>query len=494
MRVLSIKLALSRGMAAIGIAAPLLLLGCSVGQAPSTPPPVISPASEQAQAEVTRAVAPATEQTHDPTATPLPQEAAASPTATAPAPTKPPPTATPSVPPVAPATKSIAPDASPTSAAAPAGNASLATPAGTRASQSAGAIAQAQPTVVGGANVSGPPANTVLSRQNGAELAEGTLQGTVLANNQIQLARQTNGSFVSDGTLLSAEHEAQMPFDNAVLSWNAKAPGGTALRFELRVRVGSTWTPWYVMGTWGATGGASKSGQSDGWATVDVDTLKLHQPAGAWQYRVTLTTQDAAATPSLQRVALVYADLRRPLAGTPPQPAPGWARDLAVPAYSQLTEDPAIAREICSATSLTMILDYYGANKKVSEVVQGVRDQTTGIFGNWPLNTAYAGALGMEAFVDRFYAIEQVEDEIAHGRPVAMSIKFQPGELSGAPISSTTGHLIVVRGFTPEGNVIVNDPIAPNPASVRRVYNRQQLESIWLKAGGVVYLVRPPSQ
>ena len=109
------------------------------------------------------------------------------------------------------------------------------------------------------------------------------------------------------------------------------------------------------------------------------------------------------------------------------------------------------------------------------DVMRGVRDRTTGIFGNWPLNTAFAESQGLDARVARFYAIEQLEREISEGRPAIISIAFNPGELDGAPIRSTSGHLIVVRGFTENGDVIVNDPIAPNSQSVRLVYKREQL-------------------
>ncbi|HEY8477863.1 MAG TPA: C39 family peptidase, partial [Chloroflexota bacterium] len=82
----------------------------------------------------------------------------------------------------------------------------------------------------------------------------------------------------------------------------------------------------------------------------------------------------------------------------------------------------------------------------------------------------------------------------AQGRPAIISVRFEPGQLRGAPIQSTNGHLIVVRGFTPEGDVVVNDPIAPSAASVRRVYQREDLERVWVhNAGGVVYVLAPRS-
>jgi hypothetical protein len=136
-------------------------------------------------------------------------------------------------------------------------------------------------------------------------------------------------------------------------------------------------------------------------------------------------------------------------------------------------------------------MQYWGLDKSVAQVVAGVKDRTTGIYGNWPLNTAFAAANGFDARVERFYPMEQLEGEIAAGRPVAISIAFNPGELSASPISSTSGHLIVVRGFTADGNVIVNDPIASTARSVRLVYNRNELGRIWLRSGGIAYLVSP---
>ena len=78
------------------------------------------------------------------------------------------------------------------------------------------------------------------------------------------------------------------------------------------------------------------------------------------------------------------------------------------------------------------------------------------------------------------------------GVPLAISVSFQLGELSGAPIASTPGHLMVVRGLTLNGDVIVNDPAAATDSAVRIVYQRAQLERVWQQHGGVAYVIYPP--
>jgi hypothetical protein len=53
----------------------------------------------------------------------------------------------------------------------------------------------------------------------------------------------------------------------------------------------------------------------------------------------------------------------------------------------------------------------------------------------------------------------------------------------------------VVRGFTATGDVVTNDPAAPTERSVRRTYERGQLERAWLDgSGGTVYVVHRDDQ
>jgi hypothetical protein len=86
----------------------------------------------------------------------------------------------------------------------------------------------------------------------------------------------------------------------------------------------------------------------------------------------------------------------------------------------------------------------------------------------------------------------QIEEWISADVPVVISFAFGEGELPGTPISSSAGHIMVVRGFDASGNVIVNDPAAAADDAVRIVYDRAKLEELWLgHSGGTVYLIYP---
>ena len=49
---------------------------------------------------------------------------------------------------------------------------------------------------------------------------------------------------------------------------------------------------------------------------------------------------------------------------------------------------------------------------------------------------------------------------------------------TGAPISASNGHLLVIVGFEADGDVVVNDPAGATNADVRRIYDRAQFEDL----------------
>jgi hypothetical protein len=128
----------------------------------------------------------------------------------------------------------------------------------------------------------------------------------------------------------------------------------------------------------------------------------------------------------------------------------------------------------------------------VRAAVSGVYDWYYGGHGNWPFNTAYAAAQGMQAHVSRFTSFSQLEPWISAGVPAILSVAWSKGELTGAPIASTGGHLLVLVGFDAAGNPVVNDPAGASNSVVRRTYLRSELEPLGQSASaGTAYLIYP---
>ena len=295
----------------------------------------------------------------------------------------------------------------------------------------------------------------------------------------------------SSSIFLSRVISSPIPFDQLIGSWNANVPAYNSLRMEARVQIDNRWTPWFILGTQkGSLFFSHKSEKKSSIAFVDIDTLKLKKSAHVFQYRVLFSSPKKPTILKLLAVNVSNPEgyRQKPL---PFKPGP-WVRELKVQARSQMQEEKKYRRNVCSPTSLGMALDYWKISIRTAKIAEAVRDQTTLNFGDWTFNTAFAGSLGLVSYVSRFDDLTEVEKEIAKGRPVIASVSFKAGELPRAPIQKTAGHLLVIVGFTKTGDVIVNDPAAPNASSVRRVYPRASFDKAWrINKRGLVYLLSP---
>ncbi|MDQ6522808.1 peptidase C39 family protein [Nocardioides sp. LHD-245] len=306
-------------------------------------------------------------------------------------------------------------------------------------------------------------------------------------------------------------------FTELVASWSARTPGSSWIEIEVRGRsAGGAKTSWDVLARWAAKDKVVKrrSGgtQADDGTRVVTDTWKT---AGLASYRLRIAAHHERGRKA-PRVDLATAMTSRLPATAGPTSAPVAARgvELAVPRYSQMIHSGHYPQwggggeAWCSPTSTAMVLGYYGRppgagsygwvpaghpDPWVDATARLTYDHAYRGTGNWPFNTAYAarrvGASG-EAFVTRLRDLTDAELLVQAGIPPVISLAFARGELSGAPISSSNGHLLVIVGFTATGDVIVNDPAAPGNDGVRRVYSRAQLERVWLQAsGGAAYVI-----
>ncbi|MFJ4858737.1 peptidase C39 family protein [Streptomyces sp. NPDC088730] len=335
-------------------------------------------------------------------------------------------------------------------------------------------------------------------------------------------------------TWTSPVHRSSVPATEAIASWNAHTPAGTWIQIELRGTYSDgTDTPWYVMGRWAAGDGdirrTSVDGQSDGKSSIWTDTFSVDDAASGLRlasYRLRLTlyrTPGTRLTPTVWRLGAMASDV--PDRFTVPASVPGLVRELSVPRYSQnvhagqYPEYDNGGEAWCSPTSSQMIIEYWGRHPSAADlawVKPGLADpqvchaarftydyQYEGC-GNWPFNAAYAATYeDMTAVVTRLGSLKDLETLIRAGIPAITSQSFLKEELTGAGYG-TSGHLMTVIGFTADGDVIANDPASPDDEAVRRVYQRHEWETIWLRTkrydangqvrsgtGGVCYIYWP---
>ena len=360
---------------------------------------------------------------------------------------------------------------------------------------------------------------TLTSWSSYGDLKAGRRKGLTLGRGQVSLRapRPTTvaGRAYEAGTWTSPWATPGFGATALIPTWEATTPGKSLVRVQVRARAadGSTGT-WDTVADWSRTNRpfprTTYSGQTDDLGRVNVDTWYAASTITSWQVRVTLLRpRGSSLGVSLERVgavASVDATAPRPTS----KPGPGAGTVLPVPTLSQMVHTGHYPQwggggeAWCSATSTAMVLGYYGISPTPTGVTPGhvdavvdhtakmVYDHGYGGTGNWAFNTAYAATLvAGDSYVTRMRDLREAEDYIAAGVPLVVSIAFGRNQLTGAPISASNGHLLVVVGFEADGDVVVNDPAGATDAEVRRVYDRAQFERIWIAAsGGTAYVIR----
>ncbi len=316
------------------------------------------------------------------------------------------------------------------------------------------------------------------------------------------------GNFYTGGTYWVGEAigpavPADFDFSELIPSWNAVTPAGTWVEVLVRVELDGRWTKWHNLGIWASGSGTirrhSVPGQGDDDGDVAVDTLVIAAQKAAvhaYQLKVRLFSVDGEATPSVRYLsAATSTTLPKDGEASAGNPA-YWDTLLAVPECSQMVY-PDGGSGWCSPTSTSMIVSYWENHTgpcapAVRAAAAGTYDWIYGGTGNWPFNTAYAATHGLHGSVRRFSSMDEIEAWVAQGVPVVIGFAWGEGQLTGAALPRSAGHLSVVVGFDSQGNPIVNDPAADSDGAVQRTYLRSELEPLWLEStGGTVYLVKP---
>lgn len=308
--------------------------------------------------------------------------------------------------------------------------------------------------------------------------------------------KKSPGDHPNEIVLTSPETRARIRWDELIVSWNAEMPPDGYLKVEARALYTDRPSRWYVMGLW--SGDPTKHPresvrrQNDEDGKVDTDTLILKRSAERFQLRLTLGS-DSKRKPKIKFLSVSLLDGRAICETLPPNRA-AWGRTIDVPERSQMAYENGDV--LCSPTTVSMLLAHWSRQLKrpsldhdVAEVVQGVFDPKWRGTGNWVFNTAYAGSLrGMRAYTTRLSDVSELEDFVARGIPVGLSLCYN--RLRGKS-REPSGHLVVCVGFTRNGDAIINDP--GTSKNVRKIFPRANLVDAWAYSKNAVYLIHPES-
>jgi hypothetical protein len=368
----------------------------------------------------------------------------------------------------------------------------------------------------------------------GSAFADGAFYGTAIAAGALVVAAPVGIRIYADprpdrtavdyefATWSSPEVATPFGATEIVPSWNAATPPGTWIEVALEASIGAD-RRMYVLGLWAETTDdiqrTTVPMPSDRFAEIDFDVLKAAagRAVASWHLHVTLLRRrGSTATPSLTLAGAVASAPDPTAEPDPAEPSDAWGIELDVPSFSQTLhrgEYPEYSgggEAWCSPASTSMVMAFHSVGPTADDyawvvsdcdepwvdyAAASMYDPEFGGAGNWSFNTAYAARFGLTSFVTRLRGLADLESFVSAGLPLVASVTFAAHELTGAGYS-TEGHLLVVCGFTSDGDVVVNDPASHQLASndeVRTVYRRHEFERVWLGgSGGIVYVMHPP--
>jgi hypothetical protein len=260
------------------------------------------------------------------------------------------------------------------------------------------------------------------------------------------------------------------PTRSAVVSWNTAAESGridlTVYRADGQV---SGWLPYVAF----SPGSRRSLRGADDVARIAIDIVESAVPIVAIEVRCDVGLDAVAVSTPVHRRSSEPATIRT---------------SLDVPAISQYLLAHPQERGWCSPASLAMLLAYWGKPHDIPQIVRAVSDEADRGTGNWAFNVAYAGRFGLRAVLMHLAGLDHAAGFIAAGIPLALSFSWTSGDLPGAPLDHSDGHLAVLRGFTRYGHPQFNDPAQ---ADILTTYDRKALERVWQAHGGAAFATVP---
>lgn len=289
---------------------------------------------------------------------------------------------------------------------------------------------------------------------------------------------------VLDGNFILKPQYSQSPFDQGLPSWNGTAPDNYgSFKVQMRFPYGTGWSPWLTVGFWKSNIWSSYGTLSYDGGKIDYDNAKLYSYQNAWQFKVILTrTSVSIPSPTINKLSFFVSDSRTTSSVNITNIVNDNPQQIFIPTsfVYQYGVDPVIGGDICSPTSVSMILKSYNITVNPYQFALSTKDPYFNMFGIWPRVVQNAHQYGLDGEVDRYRTWSETRQVLENGGRIAMSL--------GYPLYPS-GHLVMLAGFTSDGRVIVHDPAKSN--GYQYIHDKTQLSQSWFNKGGVAYTFYP---
>lgn len=284
---------------------------------------------------------------------------------------------------------------------------------------------------------------------------------------------------VTYGYLILKPQYSQSPFNEGLPSWNGTAPdNNSGFRVQMRFPYNGGWSPWLTVGYWESNilGTYTKPTYDGGY--IDYDNVKLYSYQNSWQFKIIIArTTASVASPTIKKLSFFVSDSRTTSDVNIASIVNDKPQAIFIPTnfVYQYDVDPNFGKDICSPTSVAMIIKSYNIYVDPRSFAIDNYDTNFDMYGIWPRAVQNASEYGLDGAVTRYRTWSEAYEVLVNGGRIALSV--------GLPLYS--GHLMMLAGFTSDGNPIVHDPAKSNGYSF--VFDKTQLSQSWFNKGGVAY-------
>jgi Peptidase_C39 like family len=283
------------------------------------------------------------------------------------------------------------------------------------------------------------------------------------------------------------------PFDELILTWNGQRPERGHLIFYISILSDGEWSPEIPYMRWGAEGQCTLESLRGAFCQNQEDSIFLKRDRCGTGFRIAVSGEEGASPSTLRNLTACTSRLSDYQLQLPTGPLRGVKLNIRT-GRSQMTLDHLCHRSLCSPTATSTAINYLLKARRVDPIrfAEQVRDQRIDIYGNWVLNMAQAAAeLGPKwtCYVARLKGFEELHARLIRGLPVVVSVK---GEIPGAPLPYSQGHLLLIRGYDPATKrVLVIDSAFPTDAGIETSYALDDFLAAWSLRKNVAYIFEP---